>query len=224
MIAIVTAMKEESEILVKKYNLKTYKKFKNWTVFKWKLHKNEILLAFSGIGKIQCAMATTWILENFWEKITKLINIGIAGNTGKTSAKIGDVFLPKKFWQSDMYLPFDGSHLDYAKKSIEITPKISEKTFKNFTLHTEGTCATADRFVDNEAEIEDLKNRFEADVCEMEAFAFLSVAREYYVLEKCICIKSISDGADSDAQEVHMNNLEFAMKNGVEVLEKVLEV
>jgi nucleoside phosphorylase len=33
----------------------------------------------------------------------------------------------------------------------------------------------------------------------MEAFAILSVAREYNMLEKCIIIKAVSDGANSDA-------------------------
>jgi nucleoside phosphorylase len=56
----------------------------------------------------------------------------------------------------------------------------------------------------------------------MEAFAILCVAREYGKLDSCVVIKAISDGADSDAKEAHMNNLEFAMKNSIEVLELVL--
>ena len=56
----------------------------------------------------------------------------------------------------------------------------------------------------------------------MEAFAIASVAREYDILNRCIFIKAVSDGADNEAKETHMNNLEFAMNNSVQVLEKIL--
>jgi hypothetical protein len=32
-----------------------------------------------------------------------------------------------------------------------------------------------------------------ADICEMEAFVILSVAREYNMLDKCVVIKAVSD-------------------------------
>jgi nucleoside phosphorylase len=35
----------------------------------------------------------------------------------------------------------------------------------------------------------------------MEAFSILSVAREYGKLDKCVVIKAVSDGANSDAIE-----------------------
>ena len=56
----------------------------------------------------------------------------------------------------------------------------------------------------------------------MEAFAILSVAREYNMLDKCVVIKAISDGADNQAKDAHMENLDFAMKNSVDVLELIL--
>jgi hypothetical protein len=37
--------------------------------------------------------------------------------------KIGDIFLLSKIAQHDMYLPFNASHLDYAKKEIHIVSK-----------------------------------------------------------------------------------------------------
>lgn len=56
----------------------------------------------------------------------------------------------------------------------------------------------------------------------MEAFAIASIAREYNMLDKCIFIKAISDGADNDAIDAHMGNLDFAMQNSLKVLEKIL--
>jgi nucleoside phosphorylase len=56
----------------------------------------------------------------------------------------------------------------------------------------------------------------------MEAFAILSVAREYEALDKCVVIKAVSDWADNEAKDAHMDNLEFAMNNSIIVLELVL--
>jgi len=56
----------------------------------------------------------------------------------------------------------------------------------------------------------------------MEAFAVLSVAREYHALDKCVVIKAVSDGANNEAKDTHMDNLDFAMKNSIDVLELIL--
>ena len=42
------------------------------------------------------------------------------------------------------------------------------------------------------------------------------------MLDKCIVIKAISDWADNEAKEAHMNNLEFAMNNSISILEFIL--
>jgi nucleoside phosphorylase len=122
-----------------------------------------------------------------------------------------------------MYLPFDGDHLDYAKKPIFLEYAIWESIdLTKFGLVMSGVCLTGDQFIDNEDKVAELREQYWADVCEMEAFAILSVAREYDALDKCVVIKAVSDWADSDAKDAHMDNLEFAMKNSISVLELVL--
>jgi nucleoside phosphorylase len=56
----------------------------------------------------------------------------------------------------------------------------------------------------------------------MEAFAILSVAREYNALDKCVVIKAVSDWADNNSKNDHMTNLEFAMDNATNILELIL--
>jgi nucleoside phosphorylase len=85
-----------------------------------------------------------------------------------------------------------------------------------------GVCLTGDQFIDNPEKVSELREDHGADVCEMEAFAILSVAREYDALDKCVIIKAVSDGADNEAKDAHMDNLEFAMNNSIIVLELVL--
>ncbi|NCP76623.1 5'-methylthioadenosine/S-adenosylhomocysteine nucleosidase [bacterium] len=81
---------------------------------------------------------------------------------------------------------------------------------------------TGDQFIDDAQKVLELREKFSAHVIEMEAFAIASIAREYNMLDKCIFIKAISDGADNDAIDAHMGNLDFAMQNSLKVLEKIL--
>ncbi len=222
---IITAMKEEADLIIKKFDLKEEKKLKNISIYEWyrdlDWEKEKIVLALSWIWKIQSSIATTYLFENY--QIDKLVNIGIAWSLNNMDVKVGDVYLPNTFVQHDMYLPFEGEHLDYAKKPIFLNYAIWENIDLNkFGLVLNWVCATWDEFVDNEDRINDLNNSFAADICEMEAFSVLSVAREYDSLDKCVVIKAVSDWADNDAKDDHMNNLDFAMNNSIWVLEIVL--
>jgi len=228
--AIITAMKQEADLIIKKYDLKEFNDSKipnTIKVFKWE-RKNyeedctdEIILILSWIWKLQAAMATTYLLENY--QINKLINIWIAWNLDNQDVKIWDVFIPNTFIQHDMYLPFEGEHLDYAKKSIFLDYAIWENyDLQKFGLILSWVCLTWDQFIDDELKVQEYREKFSADIVEMEAFAILSVAKAYNILDKCVVIKAISDWADSDAKESHMDNLEFAMENSISVLELVL--
>jgi len=222
---IITAMQEEADMIIKKLWLKELEKKNNITVYEGNREGNDwndkIILVLSGIWKIQASIAMTYILENY--SPDKIINIWIAWNLRNTDAKIWDVFLPNTFIQHDIYLPFEWEHLDYAKKWIFLEYAIWENyDLDKFWLVLSGICLTWDQFIDNEDKVKELREKYWADICEMEAFAILSVARQYDMLDKCVVIKAISDWADNKAIWAHMDNLEFAMGNSVAVLELVL--
>jgi len=222
---IVTAMQEEADLIIKRFELKKVEKKNNIIIYEWDRKSNDwndkIILVLAGIWKIQAAIAMTYVLENY--SPDKIINIWIAGNLGNTDAKIGDVFLPNAFIQHDIYLPFEWNHLDYAKKWIFLEYAIWENyDLDKFWLVLNGICLTWDQFIDDEEKVLKLREEYWADLCDMEAFAILSVARQYDMLDKCVVIKAISDWANNEAIWAHMNNLEFAMWNSVDVLELVL--
>jgi len=228
---IITAMREEADLIIKKYGLKTLdsSKIPNLIkIYEWEKENTEekcvdkIVLALSWIWKIGATLATTYILENY--EVNKLINIWIAGNLDNSwDIKIWDVFIPNTFIQHDMYLPFEWSHLDYAKKPLFLDYVIWENyDLTKFGLIMNWVCLTWDQFVDDEDIKENLRDTLSGDIVEMEAFAILSVAKSYDLLDKCIVIKSVSDWADSESKESHMDNLEFAMNNSIIVLEFIL--
>lgn len=140
-----------------------------------------------------------------------------------TDAKIGEVFLVNKVSQHDMYLPFDGAHLDYAKKAIDLPLGEGDFNFpEGVTVSNHAHCLTGDQFLDQEEKIAQLKASYQAQVIEMEAFAVASVAREFDKKEKTLIIKAISDGANEEAKTAHMDNLDFAMEQSIKVLQHII--
>lgn len=223
--AIITAMKEEADLIINKFNLKLVKESETFKVFEWQRETevgiDDIVLVCAGIGKVAATIWTSYIFENY--QVEKLINIWIAGNLKDDEYMIGDVIMPNCIIQHDMYLPFEGEHLDYAKKPIFLE-NVADRNYdlNRFGLVLNGICITGDQFIDDPERVMELKNEYGADVCEMEAFAVLSVARENKALDKCYVIKAISDGANNEAREAHMSNLDFAMTNSIQVLELTL--
>lgn len=215
---ILTAMREEAEHIINLFGLQLTKKLQNISFFE----NEEVVLVLTGVGKIQASIGTSLLCQNYEPK--RLINIGIAGSLLGQEAKIGDVFLINKVAQHDMYLPFDGEHLDYAKGQIFL-PSIFEwtQTTENW-LFTDTYCLTGDQFIDDAEKVRELRKQTGAHLVEMEAFAVASAAREFWMLEKLIIIKAISDGADSDAREAHEGNLDLAMRKSLEVLKNILAI
>ena len=210
-------MKEEAEIIIGKYNLKLVLETSNIQFYE----NSKMVLVLCGIGKIQSAIWTTLLIEKYSPK--KLINIWIAGNLNSSVINIWDVVIPKQVHQHDMYLPFDGDHLDYAKGVIKLSKEVSlDNNYNRFTVHNGAICVTGDQFIDDVWLVQELHVKYWADCAEMEAFAFLSAAREHSKLEQCIIIKWISDWADNEAKDAHMSNLELAMNNSVDVLDKII--
>ncbi len=223
--AIITAMKEEAEHIINKYSLTLKKEFNTLKIYEWinnfSPDKEKLVLALAWIGKIQASIATTYLFENY--DIFKLVNIWIAWNLKNHDVQVWDVFIPNTFIQHDMYLPFDWAHLDYAKKAIFLDYATEQNyDLQKFGLILNWICLTWDQFIDNPEKVLELEEEYAADLVEMEAFAILSVAREYNALDKCVVIKAISDWADNEAKDAHMNNLDFAMENSIVVLDIVL--
>lgn len=224
--AIITAMKEEWDLIVDRFDLKEVKKLQNITIYEGVREvdgeKEKIVLANSWIGKIQSAIATSYVLENY--DVEKLVNVWIAWNIGwNDDIKVWDVFLPNAFIQHDFYLPFEWEEYDYGKAPIFLEYAVwSNYDLKKFGLILSWVCLSGDTFVDDPKIVWELRDKHGADIVEMEAFAVLSVAREYNILDKCVVIKALSDGGESKATDECFNNLDFAMNNSIDVLELIL--
>lgn len=217
-IAILTAMREEAEHIISNYWLNLVKKINQLEIYE----NNEFVLALAWIWKIQASIWASYLYFNY--EISHFINIWIAWSLLWDKASIWDVFLVNKISQHDMYLPFDGEHLNYAKKEITFENDLNiDFSDLDFGVTKNAYCLTWDQFIDDWEKVLELANKFKASVCEMEAFAVGSVIREFWDLKTSFFIKAISDWADNEAKDAHMWNLDFAMKNSLLVLDKILK-
>ena len=218
-IGIITAMREEAEHIIERYHLKHVHTLSTLEIYE----SDDLVLALSGIGKVQASIAASYLCQNY--DLESYINIGIAGNLRAECQSIWDVFIVSWVMQHDMYLPFEWVHLDYARADIELKEQsFWELCSEGFAVILWAGCLTWDQFIDDALRVQSLsENHPLAHVVEMEAYAIAATLREYGKLDRLICIKSISDGADSDAREAHMSHLDYAMKNSLKVLEQVIE-
>jgi nucleoside phosphorylase len=72
--AIMTAMREEADHIIKNYGLTLSSELQNLFIYE----NENIVLALAGIGKVQAAIGATYLFQNY--SFEKLINIGIAGS------------------------------------------------------------------------------------------------------------------------------------------------
>lgn len=215
---IITAMEWEAQIIIDFLWLELSKSYKNIKIYE----KGQYVLASTWMWKIQASIWSTILCSEYW--VDQLINIWVAWNLNWNNVKVWDVFLIKEIIQHDMYLPLPWD-LEYAKWLIKIPFQsgINPNEF-DFWVHENWICVTWDQFIDDVDKSAELKNKFWADIAEMEAYAVASTAREFWILDNTIIIKSVSDWADSDANNWLYDNLEFAMKNSIEVLKKIMKM
>lgn len=214
---ILTAMQEEAHHICSHYDLHPSLQYPELNFFE----NEEIVLACSGVGKIQASIATTLLCTHY--SPDRLINIGIAGSLLGEDVKIGQVFFINKVSQHDLYLPFEGSHLNYAKAPILLDTTNHVNFLEKNWSREQGYCLTGDQFIDNEEKVIQLRQTTQAHIIEMEAFAFASVARSFWKLNTTFIIKSISDGANNAAKDAHMHNLDFAMQENIKALNSLIE-
>ncbi len=220
---IITAMKEEADLIITKYNLQEDTSFWNIAFFMWEDNWTEIILALCGIWKIQASIWTSLLINKY--SPNHYINIWIAGNGEPNTINIWDVLICNSVVQHDIYLPFWWEHLHYAKKSIDLDdfPLMIEDEIE-FTIVNNAICATWDQFIDDASKIQELNNAYSSNCVEMEAFSVCSTIREItWSVSNISVIKAISDWADNSAILEHMSNLELAMNNSIIILDKLIE-
>ncbi|ATL48241.1 nucleosidase [Chitinophaga caeni] len=138
----------------------------------------------TGIGKVNAAFELTKAI--YREKPGLIVNLGSAGSN---HFKKGDVICCNRFIQRDM----DVRGLGYE---LYETPLSGIPPVLEYGIHLEtlpnGTCGTGDSFEMNHSVLP-------YNVVDMEAYSLAMIAKKEGI--PFLCLKYISDGADSDAAD-----------------------
>jgi len=200
-IAIMGAMPEEVEPIVKKLdNLKKTVYAAN-TYYEGTYNGQEVVVAYSKIGKVFATLTATVLIEKFG--CDTLLFSGVAGAISD-ELKIGDLIIADGLCQHDLDITAFGHPFGFVPEGEVCIPtdvalrNIAKEVAKSKGLTLkEGVIATGDQFVHNAERKNWIGLEFKADALEMEGASVAVVCSSLDV--PFFILRAISDSADMDA-------------------------
>lgn len=209
MIALIAAMEIERDAIVTYMENVERKEINKISFVTGTIKGKETVVVLSGVGKVQAAIATTILLQNF--TVDAIINIGTAGGLLKDQ-NVLDVVLSDRVVQHDFDTsPIDGEdgigkYFDADERLIHVCKEVFDSMELSYHF---GMVASGDVFINNDEQLARLYKYFPASNCaEMEAGAIAEVCSFFNV--PFVVIRSLSDVAHKEASE--MDFLTYAEK------------
>lgn len=222
---IIGAMDEEIELLKETMTEAKEITIANAQFIEGRLENKPVILVKSGIGKVNAAMTTAILMENF--KPDYVVNTGSAGGFDEHLA-VGDVVISQEVVHHDV----DVTAFDYAYGQVpDLPPRFvsdlhlvdeTAAALKKLQLpYKRGLIATGDSFLNNPDLVESIKEKFpEMLAGEMEAAAIAQVCYQYQV--PFVVIRALSDIAGKSSEISFDAFLETAAKNAANMILTVL--
>ncbi|NQT04295.1 MAG: 5'-methylthioadenosine/adenosylhomocysteine nucleosidase [Planctomycetes bacterium] len=185
-----------------------------------KLSGKRVVIAFTGIGKVNAAMTTTLLIEHF--KLDKVIFTGIAGAVNR-QLQPGDIVIAEKtahhdmgtVWPEGLFHKGVKNRLNGWKNPVffeadEQLLKLAERAAQQVELRSiriisgqrspkvvKGVVVTGDSFIASADKCDELRKKLNADAVEMEGAAVAQLCYQRGI--GYLVIRSISDNADEGA-------------------------
>ena len=202
-IAVVGAMEQEIELLRESMANVKHVSFGKFSAYEGELAGKRMVLVLSGIGKVNAAVSTSWVIHQFAPDC--IINTGSAGGLGK-GLKVGDVVIGETVAHHDVEVTAFGyvwgqvPQLPAAFASDENLIRQAEKAAQVFegAAVTQGLIVSGDRFVHSSEGVAEIRSHFpEVKAVEMEAAAIAQTCHQLEV--PFVIIRAVSDSADEKA-------------------------
>lgn len=218
---IIGAMDEEVAYLraemsqVKEYSIA------NSLFIEGKIEDKEVILLKSGIGKVNAAMSTTILMEQF--QPTVVINTGSAGGFSE-KLSVGDLVISDEVVHHDV----DATAFDYVYGQVPQMPARFKSDqslidqikaiLSNLDVRYEiGLVATGDSFMNDEERVNEVRRLFPKMLAaEMEGAAIAQVCYQYDV--PFIIIRALSDIAGKESPVTFDQFLKVAAKNSSNII------
>jgi len=229
LIAIMCAMREELEPILKEIEVKEVIEYAQNRFYLAKFNNLDLVLAYSKIGKVNAATTASVLIEKFGAK--KILFSGVAGAIDK-DLKIGDLIIATKTCQHDVDLTVFGYEPGFIPESKlffecdESLNQIAKKVSKKLNIKLkEGIIATGDQFIHSKEKKEWIAKTFNASAIEMEGGSVGCVTWTLGV--PFFMLRSISDtaqeGAGVDFDEFLEESSEVSAKFLIEMLKEIDE-
>ena len=242
--AILGAMTIEISLLENQLQEKQVRSIQGLRFVAGKLKGQQVVIAKSGVGKVNAAIATTLLLEHF--KPREVIFTGIAGGIHPDLLP-GDMVLGERTAQHDLanltakgyeyrgvgnpqggnrtpvFFPADARLLGLADAlSGQVKfEKISSATQERMPRIVKGVIVTGDVFVASVEKKAELRKNLQADAVEMEGAAVAQVCFQLGI--PCLVIRSLSDTADANAKKDAAKFAEIAATNSARLVCALVE-
>ena len=185
-----------------------------------KLNGRNVVVAWTGVGKVNAAMTTTLLIEHFNPE--QVIFTGIAGAVNP-ELRPGDIVIAERTAHHDMgtvwpeglfqkgvksrldgienpiFFPADGKLVGCAQRAAEriALKRIETVQGQRVPRIIKGVVVTGDAFIASTDKCAELRKKLQADAVEMEGAAVAQICYQRQIPH--VVIRSISDNADEGA-------------------------
>lgn len=188
-----------------------------------KLNGKEVVIVRSGIGKVNAAICTQILVDDY--KVSAVINTGIAGSL-RSEINIGDIVLSTDALEHDM----EATAFGYPVGQIPRMDTLAFEADKNLIALAEKCCAkvnpdiktfvgrvvSGDQFIANKEKKEWLIENFGGYCTEMEGASIAHCAYLNHI--PFLVIRAISDKADDSAQMDYPTFEALAIERSVKLM------
>ena len=226
-IGVIGAMEEEVELLRNQLANISVREIANSEFTTGTYKGQELILLKSGIGKVNAAMTTTILMQEF--KPDLVLNIGSAGGFDE-ELEVGAVVISDEVRHHDVDATVFGYELGQVpqmpaaytanKELIELAVKAVDEIGEH--QHAVGLIATGDSFMSDPERVALVKQQFpEMKAAEMEAAAVAQVCFQYDTA--FVVIRALSDIAGKESSVSFDEFLPVAAKHSTEIVLRVIE-
>ncbi len=207
------------------------------------LNEQNVVIARTGVGKVNAAMTATLIIEHFHPN--QVIFTGVAGGLNP-DLQLGDIVIAEKTAQHDLgrlesaeientgvknpidgrrnpvFFPADSELLqtaEAARENLELNPLQTPQGERHPRI-VKGTVVTGDMFVAFDAKRTALHKKLGADAVEMEGAAVAQICWQHSV--PCLVIRSLSDNAGTSASEDFKKYHKIAARNSAALVTRII--
>jgi adenosylhomocysteine nucleosidase len=248
-LAVLGAMNREVTLLKTMLTHASIQEIEGMTFVTGRLDGRPIVVAWTGVGKVNAAMTTTLLLEHF--RPTQVVFTGVAGAVDP-NLEPGDIMIARQTAYHDMgtlsptgleyggvrnpltkdptsdpnpvFFPADPALLTAAERAAQ-TLTLDRSALRPGERPAKvvvGTVVTGDTFVASREKCAALRRSLGASAVEMEGAAVAQLCFQRHI--GCLIIRSISDSADESAIVDKQLFYETAVKNSTHLVTEIARI